>query len=106
MGEDLREEKGEVGISARERSAHVAEVEEELQRGISGEGSPVPTILHGGCWLLPITPWVLPHPSLHGTALLMCDGALGESPAAGQSCAIRRAGSSHTAAAWREGQRR
>lgn len=101
-----------MGISARERSAHVAEVEEELQRGISGEGSPVPTIQHGGCWLLPITPWVLPHPSLHGaktthgTALLMCDGALGESPAAGQSCAIRRAGSSHTAAAWREGQRR
>lgn len=56
MGEDLREEKEEVGISARERSAHIAEVEEELQRGISGEGSPVPTILHGGCWLLPITP--------------------------------------------------
>lgn len=120
MGEDLQEEKREVGISAQERSGHIAEIEEELQRGVCGEGSPEPIVLHGGCWMLPwmlpLTPWVFTHPSLpgakttHGAALLLCDGVRGDSLAAGQSCspahtrqsahcAIRRAGSSHMAAA-------
>lgn len=57
MGEDLQEEKREVGISAQERSAHIAEIEEELQRGVCGEGSPEPIVQHGGCWMLP---WMLP----------------------------------------------